>query len=88
MTDHNDHKSPANDDAATEAVDCTGETAQRAGANQTSLKPDDAPSTEPDTDADADADKDKDKDDISEADLDEAIEESMDASDPPSFTQP
>lgn len=84
MTDHNDHKSPANDDAATEAVDCTEETAQRAGAKQSSLKPDDAPSTEPDTDADAD----KDKDDISEADLDEAIEESMDASDPPSFTQP
>ncbi|WP_156139556.1 hypothetical protein [Sphingomonas sp. 35-24ZXX] len=78
MTDIEDHKPADNDDAANEPVDCTEETAQRAGAKQTSLKQDDEPSTEPDMD----------KDDVSEADLDEAIEESMDASDPPSFTQP
>lgn len=64
-----------NDNAKpSEPVDCTEETAQRAGAKKTSLN--DAAETEID------------KDDISEADLDEAIEESMDASDPPSFTQP
>lgn len=66
----------------TEPVDCTEETAQRAGAKTSSLNEqaegeDDKP-TEPDVD----------KDDISEADLDDALDDSMDASDPPSFTQP
>ncbi|WAC22628.1 hypothetical protein [Blastomonas sp. SL216] len=70
-----------NDNAQpSEPVDCTEETAQRAGAKKTSLN--DAAETEKPTEPEID------KDDISEADLDEAIEESMDASDPPSFTQP
>lgn len=78
MTDTQDHNSAANDDATGEPVDCTEETAQRAGAKHTSLTPDETPTAKPDAD----------KDDISEADLDEALEESMDASDPPAFTQP
>ncbi len=82
MTDIQDHKSADNDDTGSEPVDCTEETAQRAGARQTSLKPDHATSDKPDVEPETD------KDDISEDDLDEAIEESMDASDPPSFTQP
>jgi hypothetical protein len=82
MTDIQDHKSADNDDAANEPVDCTEETAQRAGAKHTSLTSDDSPSTKPDVEPETE------KDDISEDDLDEAIEESMDASDPPSFTQP
>lgn len=73
MTDQHDHK-PADNDP----VDCTDETAQRAGAKHSSLNKGD----------DSDAASDIDKDDISEEDLDEAIEESMDASDPPSSIQP
>lgn len=66
----------------TEPVDCTEETAQRAGAKTSSLgaqagSEDDKP-TEPDVD----------KDNVSEAELDDALDDSMDASDPPSFTQP
>jgi hypothetical protein len=82
MTDDHDHKPADNDatgdDAATnDPVDCTEQTAQRAGAKQTSLNKDDH---NPPSDID--------KDDVSEADLDEAIEESMDGSDPPAFVQP
>ncbi|MFN3818359.1 hypothetical protein [Blastomonas sp.] len=74
MTDQSDHKPAAND-----PVDCTQETAQRAGAQQTSLNK---------ADEDENAASDVKKDDVSEADLDEAIEESMDGSDPPAFIQP
>jgi len=66
----------------TEPVDCTEETAQRAGAKTSSLNDQDQ------SDSDKPTEPDVDKDDITEDDLDEAIEESMDASDPPSFTQP
>lgn len=66
----------------TEPVDCTEETAQRAGAKTSSLNDQDQ------SDSDKPTEPDIDKDDITEDDLDEAIEESMDASDPPSFTQP
>lgn len=72
MTDHPDPK-PADNDP----VDCTEETAQRAGASQTSLDRDDN-----------DAAPDIDKDDVSEGDMDDAIEDSMDGSDPPAFLQP
>jgi hypothetical protein len=61
-----------------EPVDCSEETAYRAGARATSLKPGEENEAAPDID----------KDDVSESDLDDAIEESMDASDPPAFTQP
>ena len=66
----------------TEPVDCTEETAQRAGARKSSLndqagKNSDKP-TEPDVD----------KDDVSEDELDDALDDSMDASDPPAFIQP
>lgn len=63
--------------AANDPVDCAEGAAKRAGAEQTSLKPDDH-----------DAAPDIDKDDVSEADLDEALDESMDGSDPPAFLQP
>lgn len=82
MTDTQDHKSADNDEGTREPVDCSEETAQRAGAKHSSLKSDDSTSDQPDVEPETD------KDDISEDDLDEAIEESMDASDPPSFTQP
>lgn len=82
MTDQHDPKNAANDGDASEPVDCSEETAKRAGAHQSSLKQDEEPSSKPDVEPDVD------KDDISEDDLDEAIEESMDGSDPPSFTQP
>lgn len=72
MSDHHDPKPAAN-----EAVDCSEETAQRAGARQTSLAGD-AHEAAPDID----------KDDISEADLDEALKDSMDGSDPPASVQP
>lgn len=72
MTDQTDTKPAAND-----PVDCSEETAKRAGAKQTSLKQDE-PDARPDVD----------KDDVSEADLDEALDESMDASDPPAAIQP
>ncbi|MDM7956798.1 hypothetical protein [Blastomonas sp.] len=72
MTDQHDPKSAAND-----PVDCTEETAQRAGAKHTSLNKDDH-----------EAKPDVDKDDVSEHDLDEALDDSMDASDPPSSIQP
>lgn len=72
MTHDEDPKPPAND-----PVDCSEEAAQRAGARQTSLNPDEN-----------EAIPDIDKDDISEADLDEALEESMDGSDPPASVQP
>ena len=68
----------------TDPVDCTDETAQRAGAKKSSLN-------EPDPGEDGEtkpAKPDIDKDNVSEADLDEAIEETMDASDPPAYTQP
>lgn len=72
MTDHPDPK-PADN----VPVDCTEETAQRAGARQSSLGRDES-ETAPDID----------KDDVSQADLDDAIEDSMDGSDPPAFLQP
>ncbi|AOF99283.1 MAG: hypothetical protein HEQ21_00200 [Blastomonas sp.] len=72
MTDHQDPKPAAND-----PVDCTEETAQRAGAKHSSLNTDEH-----------DAKPDVDKDDISEKDLDDALDDSMDASDPPSSIQP
>ena len=72
MTDHQDPKTAAND-----PVDGREETAQRAGAKHTSLTTDDH-----------DAKPDVDKDDISEADLDDALDDSMDGSDPPAFLQP
>lgn len=75
MTDH-DNSQP------TDPVDCTDETAQRAGAKKSSL------SEQAESDSDTPTEPDVDKDNVSEDDLDEAIEESMDASDPPSFTQP
>lgn len=67
---------------STDPVDCTEETAQRAGAKTSSLNDQDESESDKPTEPDVD------KDDITEDDLDEAIEESMDASDPPSFTQP
>ena len=82
MTDKQDHVSADNDDTGNQAVDCSEETAQRAGAKHSSLKPDDPASDTPDVEPETD------KDDISEDDLDEALAESMDASDPPSFTHP
>lgn len=78
MPDQHDPKPADNDDVASDPVDCSEEAAQRAGAKHSSLSQDDAPSTEPDVE----------KDDISEADVDDAIEESMDGSDPPAFLQP
>lgn len=69
--DHN--PKPADNDA----VDCTEETAQRAGAKHSSLNKDEH-----------EASPDVDKDDVSEDDLDEALDDSMDASDPPSSIQP
>ncbi len=75
MTDHHDPENPNHDPA--EPVDCSEEAARRAGAKQSSLNTDDH-----------DAKPDVDKDDISEADLDEALEDSMDGSDPPASVQP
>lgn len=72
MTDHQDPKTPANDHA-----DGGEEAAKRAGAEQTSLQP-----------GTNEAEPDIDKDDVSEADLDEALEDSMDGSDPPASIQP
>lgn len=72
MTDHNDPKTTPAD-----PVDCSEEAAQRAGAKHTSLDHD-TPDTKPDVD----------KDDISEADLDDALEDSTDGSDPPASVQP
>lgn len=66
----------------TDPVDCTEETAQRAGAKTSSLN------DQGESDSDKPTEPDVDKDNVSESDLDEAIEETMDASDPPSFTQP
>lgn len=66
----------------TDPVDCTEETAQRAGAKASSLN--DPARNEPDKTAEPDVDK----DDVSEDELDDALDDSMDASDPPSFTQP
>lgn len=60
-----------------EPADCSELAAQRAGADHTSLK--DTP--EP-TEADPEHSE------TSEADLDEALEDSMDGSDPPSVLQP
>lgn len=75
MTEH-DNSQP------TDPVDCTDETAQRAGAKKSSLNEQAEGETGKPTEPDVD------KDNVSEADIDDAIEESMDASDPPSFTQP
>lgn len=72
MSDHHDPKPAAND-----PVDCREETAQRAGAKQTSLVHDEQ-----------EAAPDVDRDDISEADLDQALKDSMDGSDPPASVQP
>lgn len=72
MTDHQDPKPAAND-----PVGGSEETAQRAGAKHSSLNQNEH-----------DATPDVDKDDISEDDLDEALDDSMDASDPPSSIQP
>lgn len=82
MTDQHDHKPAANDSTGEDAakndpVDCTEETAQRAGAKHSSLNKDEH-----------EAAPDVDKDDVSEDDLDEALDDSMDASDPPSSIQP
>jgi hypothetical protein len=82
MTDQHDHKPAANDTApddpaVNDPVDCSEETAQRAGAKHSSLNTDEH-----------DATRDIDKDDVSEDDLDEALDDSMDASDPPSSIQP
>lgn len=60
-----------------EPVDCSEETAQRAGADQTSLK-DEANPTE----------QDPEHTETSEDDLDDALEDSMDGSDPPAALQP
>ena len=68
MNDHADPKKP---------IDCSEETAKRAGARQTSLNDDDQP-----TEADPAHTE------TSEADLDKALEDSMDGSDPPSALQP
>lgn len=75
MTEH-DNSQP------TDPVDCTDETAQRAGAKKSSLN------EQPEGETGKPTEPDVDKDNVSEADIDDAIEESMDASDPPSFTQP
>lgn len=84
MTMHHDPKNPNHDGpGAAEPLDCTEETAQRAGAEKTSLKPDDAKGA-----AKKRVDDVGDKDDITEAELDEALDDSMDASDPPAALQP
>ena len=61
----------------TEPVDCSEEAAKRAGASQTSLK-DDAGSTKADPE----------HTETSEDKLDDALEDSMDGSDPPAALQP
>lgn len=66
----------------TDAVDCTEETAQRAGAKTSSLNDQAEGETDKPTEPDVD------KDTVSEDELDDALDDSMDASDPPSFTQP
>jgi len=66
----------------TEPVDCTEETAQRAGAKTSSL------GAQAEGDSDKPTEPDVDKDNVSEDELDDALDDSMDASDPPSFTQP
>ncbi|PXW72903.1 hypothetical protein C7451_11124 [Blastomonas natatoria] len=65
----------------TDPVDCTDETAQRAGAKKSSLNEQAHGDTEP-------PEPDVDKDNVSEDELDDALDDSMDASDPPAFTQP
>ncbi len=68
----------------TDPVDCTDETAQRAGAKKSSLN-----ESEPGKDGETEPAKpDIDKDNVSEDELDEALDDSMDASDPPAYTQP
>lgn len=66
----------------TDPVDCTDETAQRAGAKKSSLNEQAQGDTEKPTEPDVDKDK------VSEDELDDALDDSMDASDPPAFTQP
>lgn len=61
----------------TEPVDCSEETAQRAGAAQTSLKDEGNPT-----------EQDPEHTETSEDDLDDALEDSMDGSDPPAALQP
>lgn len=65
-----------------EPVDCSEETAKRAGADQTSLKDDSNPA-KPNP-----AEDEPEHTETSEDELDDALEDSMDGSDPPAALQP